>query len=45
MSVAEIRNKPLKLHELTEEHQGVRILHDPVRNKGTSFTDAERNSV
>lgn len=45
MSVAEIRNKPLKLHELTEEHQGVRILHDPVRNKGTAFTDAERDKL
>jgi len=23
-------------------HQGVKILHDPVRNKGTAFTQAER---
>jgi malate dehydrogenase (oxaloacetate-decarboxylating)(NADP+) len=23
-------------------HRGVKILHDPVRNKGTAFTDAER---
>ena len=26
-------------------HQGVKILHDPVRNKGTAFTDAERDAL
>ncbi len=26
----------------SELHQGVKILHDPVRNKGTAFSDAER---
>ena len=26
-----------------ELHRGVKILHDPVRNKGTAFTDAERD--
>lgn len=26
-------------------HSGVRILHDPVRNKGTAFTDAERDAL
>ena len=26
-------------------HQGVRILHDPVRNKGTAFTEAERDAL
>ena len=26
-------------------HQGVKILHDPVRNKGTAFTDAEREAL
>ena len=25
--------------------RGVKILHDPVRNKGTAFTDAERNAL
>jgi malate dehydrogenase (oxaloacetate-decarboxylating)(NADP+) len=25
--------------------QGVKILHDPVRNKGTAFTDAERDAL
>ena len=23
--------------------RGVKMLHDPVRNKGTAFTDAERD--
>jgi len=27
----------------SELHRGVKILHDPVRNKGTAFTDAERD--
>lgn len=26
-------------------HQGVKILHDPVRNKGTAFTEAERDTL
>ena len=26
-------------------HQGVKILHDPVRNKGTAYTDAERDAL
>ncbi len=26
-------------------HSGVKILHDPVRNKGTAFTDAERDAL
>ncbi len=26
-------------------HLGVKILHDPVRNKGTAFTDAERQAL
>jgi len=28
-----------------ELHVGVKILHDPVRNKGTAFTDAERDAL
>ena len=28
-----------------ELHRGVKILHDPVRNKGTAFTDAERDAL
>ncbi len=26
-------------------HQGVKILHDPIRNKGTAFTEAERDAL
>ena len=26
-------------------HQGVKILHDPIRNKSTAFTDAERDAL
>jgi malate dehydrogenase (oxaloacetate-decarboxylating)(NADP+) len=29
----------------SELHRGVKILHDPVRNKGTAFTDAEREAL
>ncbi len=31
--------------QVSELHSGVRILHDPVRNKGTAFTDAERERL
>ena len=26
-------------------HRGVKILHDPIRNKGTAFTEAERDAL
>ena len=26
-------------------HQGVKIIHDPVRNKGTAFTEVERDAL
>ncbi len=45
MSVAKTRKKPAKIQELEEIHRGVKILHDPVRNKGTAFTDAEREML
>jgi len=28
-----------------ELHRGVKILHDPVRNKGTAYTQAERDAL
>jgi malate dehydrogenase (oxaloacetate-decarboxylating)(NADP+) len=31
-----------KLHAL---HRGVKILHDPIRNKGTAFTEADREAL
>ena len=30
---------------LPDLHSGVKILHDPVRNKGTAYTDAERDAL
>ena len=30
-------------HAPSELHRGVKILHDPVRNKGTAYTEAERD--
>jgi len=32
-------------HTPPELHLGVKILHDPIRNKGTAFTDAERDAL
>ncbi len=29
----------------TDSHRGVKLLHDPVRNKGTAFTEAERDTL
>jgi len=31
--------------QVSELHRGVKILHDPMRNKGTAFTDAERDKL
>ena len=30
---------------ITQLHRGVKILHDPIRNKGTAFTEAERDEL
>ncbi|MEJ2296932.1 MAG: NAD-dependent malic enzyme [Woeseiaceae bacterium] len=35
----------LQNQEPVELHRGVKILHDPIRNKGTAFTDAERDEL
>ena len=35
----------MKDTELSAMHRGVKILHDPVRNKGTAFTDADRRAL
>ena len=32
-------------NQVSELHRGVKILHDPMRNKGTAFTDAEREEL
>lgn len=45
MSVAEITENKRKNQEPAELHRGVKILHDPVRNKGTAFTEDERDAL
>ncbi|MBE9548161.1 MAG: NAD-dependent malic enzyme [Proteobacteria bacterium] len=30
---------------ISKLHRGVKILHDPIRNKGTAFTEAERETL
>jgi malate dehydrogenase (oxaloacetate-decarboxylating)(NADP+) len=45
MSVAEIKKNSAQNHEPAELHRGVKILHDPVRNKGTAFTEDERDAL
>ena len=32
-------------NQLSAQHRGVKILHDPVRNKGTAFTNADREAL
>jgi len=32
-------------NKLSALHQGVKILHDPIRNKGTAFTEADREAL
>jgi malate dehydrogenase (oxaloacetate-decarboxylating)(NADP+) len=45
MSVAEFSESPQSNQEPAELHRGVKILHDPVRNKGTAFTEDERDAL
>ena len=45
MSVAEIMKHPVENQSSTSLTRGVKILHDPIRNKGTAFTDAERDEL
>jgi malate dehydrogenase (oxaloacetate-decarboxylating)(NADP+) len=45
MSAAERPEKSADDQEPVELHRGVKILHDPIRNKGTAFTEAERDEL
>lgn len=45
MPVAKFPEKDLPNQEPAALHRGVKILHDPVRNKGTAFTEAERDEL
>ena len=39
------RNSLVNKQPPSDLHLGVKILHDPIRNKGTAFTDAEREAL
>ena len=41
----ETMNFSVDNQKLTDLHRGVKILHDPIRNKGTAFTEAEREEL
>jgi len=41
----DLTKAPDKENPMPELHRGVKILHDPVRNKGTAYTDAERDAL
>jgi malate dehydrogenase (oxaloacetate-decarboxylating)(NADP+) len=45
MAVAKIKDKSSQNQESAELRRGVKILHDPIRNKGTAFTEAERDEL
>ena len=45
MSVAKGKENLSRNQESAEAHRGVKILHDPVRNKGTAFTEDERDAL
>jgi malate dehydrogenase (oxaloacetate-decarboxylating)(NADP+) len=45
MPAAKLKEKPQQNKEPVALHRGVKILHDPIRNKGTAFTEAERDEL
>jgi len=45
MSVAKMKEQPLINQSSPALHRGVKILHDPIRNKGTAFTEDEREEL
>ncbi|HSG97467.1 MAG TPA: NAD-dependent malic enzyme [Woeseiaceae bacterium] len=45
MPVAKIREETLSNQEAAQINRGVKILHDPICNKGTAFTEAEREEL
>jgi malate dehydrogenase (oxaloacetate-decarboxylating)(NADP+) len=45
MPAAKINDNLSNNQKPAELHRGVKILHDPIRNKGTAFTDAERDEL
>jgi len=45
MSVAKLKETSSKNQIPADLHRGVKILHDPIRNKGTAFTEDEREKL
>ena len=45
MSAAKRKEKAVSNQSSAELHRGVKILHDPIRNKGTAFTEDERDKL
>ena len=45
MSVTKFREETQENQQPAGIHRGVKILHDPIRNKGTAFTEAERDEL
>lgn len=45
MSVAKMKEEHVINQASAEVHRGVKILHDPIRNKGTAFTEDEREKL
>jgi malate dehydrogenase (oxaloacetate-decarboxylating)(NADP+) len=41
----EPKTTPVKPNPVPEMHRGVKVLHNPLRNKGTAFTEAERDAL
>ncbi len=45
MSVAQLKGQKAANQEPESVPRGVKILHDPIRNKGTAFTEDERRAL
>jgi len=45
VGVHHIEEFPVSYESIPEIYRGVKILHDPLRNKGTAFTEAEREAL
>jgi len=45
MPVVKMEDQALTKQEVARLNRGVKILHDPIRNKGTAFTEDERDEL
>ncbi len=39
------KNEPTEAQSTLDFYRGVKLLHDPIRNKGTAFTEEERDQL